>query len=229
MTIALGKNTIASELLGSIVERIERIRADKKQLGLDEAEVMAEAKAQGLVPAAIRYVVKVRAMKPHDRQESEALRDIYLHAMGMDQEPPLFRAVGLMSVDLNVRDQVIEAMRKFVPPGGEIIVKVDGRAERLWRDKDGEVYNETVAEREPEEKPAKKPRRPAKAPVPDVDDAGAEALGRQAARENRPIIENPFPFGDGRRARFDEGWRRETGGDGMGGDVVDISRRGRPS
>ncbi len=220
MNVAIGRNTIAGELLGSIVERIERIRADKKQLGLDEAEVMAEAKAQGLVPAAIRYVVKVRAMKPHDRQEADALRDIYLHAMGMDQEPPLFRAVGLFDVDVNVREQVIEAMKKFVPPTGEIVIKVGGVAERLWRDKSGEVLTETVAELEPSEKPEKKPRRGKadKPPVPDVDDAGAEELGRQAARDNKPIIENPFPFGDRRRARFDEGWRDESGGDGMGAD-----------
>lgn len=209
MTMAVGRNTIAGELLQSIVERVERIRADKKQLGLDESEIMAEAKANGLVPQAIRYVVKVRTMKPHDRQESEALRDIYL------------RAVGLMSVDINVKDQVVEAMRKFVPAGGEIVVKVDGKSERIWRDKDGEIHNETIVERAPAEKPDKpegKKQRAAKPPVPDTDEAGAVALGRQAARENRPIIDNPFPFGDPRRARFDEGWREENGNDGMGSD-----------
>lgn len=218
MNTQLGKNTIASEMLTSIVERVERIRADKKQLGLDEAQIMAEAKSGGLVPAVIKYVIKVRTMKPHDRQETESLRDIYLHAMGMDQEPPLFRAVGLIDIDINAKEQVVEAMKKFVPAGGEIIVKVGGVSERIWRDKAGDVFNETVVERPPSEKPDGKTPRAAKAPVPDTDDAGAIALGRQAARDNRPIIENPFPFGDTRRARFDEGWREESGGDGMGSD-----------
>lgn len=66
---------------------------------------------------------------------------------------------------------------------------------------------------------------------PEITDASAEQLGRNAAREGKPVIENPFSFGDSRRARFDEGWRKESGNDGMGGsaDVVDIATRGRPS
>lgn len=219
MNTQIGKNTIASEMLTSIVERVERIRADKKQLGLDEAQIMAEAKSNGLVPAIIKHVVKVRTMKPHDRQEVESLRDIYLHAMGMDQEPPLFRAVGLIDIDINAKEQVVEAMRKFVPAGGEIIVKVGGVSERIWRDKAGDVFNETVVERPPPEtKTGTKPDKPGKPPVPDTDEAGAIALGEEAAKANRPVIDNPFPFGDPRRARFDEGWRKETGGDGMGPD-----------
>lgn len=49
--------------------------------------------------------------------------------------------------------------------------------------------------------------------------ADAEELGRHAARTGRPVIENPFPFGDPRRARFDEGYRR-AGDKHGGGDVV---------
>lgn len=215
---SLGKNTIAGEQLMTYVERIERIEADKKDLGKDRAAVMAEAKANGFVPKAIGHVVKVRAMKPHDRQESEALRDLYLHAAGLDQEPPLFRAVGLIDVDINARDQVIEAMRKFVPANGEIIVKVGGEAVRLTRDKAGEVHDEPVEDRPPPEPKAASAGRPDKPPPPDVDDDGAFQLGRAAAQNNQPVITNPFPFGDSRRARFDEGWRAENGGDGMGGE-----------
>lgn len=57
-------------------------------------------------------------------------------------------------------------------------------------------------------------------------DADAEQMGRTAARAGTPIIENPFPFGDQRRARFDEGWRKESESDGMGGaDVVSLAGR----
>lgn len=56
--------------------------------------------------------------------------------------------------------------------------------------------------------------------------ADAEELGRKAAREGKPIIDNPFQFGDARRARFDEGWRKEAESDGMGGaEVVDLGAR----
>ncbi|MEX0745696.1 MAG: ATP-binding protein [Phycisphaeraceae bacterium] len=54
-----------------------------------------------------------------------------------------------------------------------------------------------------------------------ADDAAA--AGSQAARDGKPIVDNPFPFGDARRARFDEGWRKESGSDGLGnegGEVV---------
>lgn len=60
------------------------------------------------------------------------------------------------------------------------------------------------------------------------DDAAAadpEEAGRKAFREGRPIIDNPYPFGDPRRALFDEAWRRESGSDGLGGSaqVVELS------
>lgn len=59
-----------------------------------------------------------------------------------------------------------------------------------------------------------------------VDPEAAEELGRKAARAGRPVIENPFSFGDPRRARFDEGWRHEAQADGMGGaEVVDLKGR----
>lgn len=41
-------------------------------------------------------------------------------------------------------------------------------------------------------------------------------LGAQAFKDNVAIVKNPFPFGDGRRPRWDEGWRRASGTDGMG-------------
>jgi hypothetical protein len=49
-----------------------------------------------------------------------------------------------------------------------------------------------------------------------LDVGDAAELGRQAAIAGKPVIENPFPFGDPRRARFDEGWRKEAENDGMG-------------
>jgi SpoVK/Ycf46/Vps4 family AAA+-type ATPase len=60
-----------------------------------------------------------------------------------------------------------------------------------------------------------------------ASDADAEALGAAAARDGRPITENPFAFRDARRARFDEGWRKHSGTDGMGGNVVPLGSEGR--
>lgn len=215
----IGKNTVAGDKLLGIVTEIERLRLQKKELSEQESAIMAAAKAEGLSPAGIRYLVKVRAMKPHDRQEAEALRDSYLHAIGMDEEPPMFRIMGAMAKDATTREQLIEKFKDFAPTEGDIILRMGGEPVRLFRDKAGDVHVEPFVEKRPQ--PSSSPSsggysaKP-KPDVPAVDDAGAFDLGRQYARDNRPVIDNPFPFGDTRRARFDEGWRKENGGDGMG-------------
>ena len=121
-----------------------------------------------------------------------------------------------MSVDITARESVIEAMKKFVPAGGSIVIEAGGAPVRLVRDADGnvsvtEVIEKPVERGEPSSTKAKAP----KPDVPKADDDGAELLGRKAYKEDAPIISNPFPFGDSRRGRWDQGWRDESGGDGM--------------
>lgn len=147
--MTIGRNTVSGEALAGFVERIEGIRAQKKALGQDESFVLAEAKQGGFVPTAIRHVVQLRAMKPHARQEAEAIGDQYLHALGMASEMPLFRQVGLMSVDVASRASVIEALKGFVPENGSITVEAGGRPVRLTRDKGGEVTAAEVVDPPP--------------------------------------------------------------------------------
>lgn len=214
---AIGRNTVSGQQLQAFVERIERLREQKKQIGEDEKLVFAELKATGFSPARVRDVLKRRAAKPADIEEAQAQLDMYLHALGMATETPLFRAVGNMSVDLAARDEVIAAFKLLVPTEGEIIVKIGAQPVRLWRDKDGEAHAEDVIER-PREAPrpaSAVPERPRRE-VPDVDVAGAKELGRAAYRENQPITSNPFPWDDKRRGEFDAGWREASGTDGMG-------------
>lgn len=212
----VGQNTVSGEQLRSFVERIERLRAEKKQNSTDESAVLAEAKSAGFTPKAIKACVKIRAMKPHDRQESEAMLDMYLHSLGMASEPPLFRYAGLAAIDTTAREAVLSRMKDFVPAFGlgDITVNMGGKPVRLSRTKDGEVEAVEIIDAPPLQKAA--PARPDKADVPNVDVGGAEDLGREYARDNRPVIDNPFPFGDPRRPCFDAGWRKETGNDGMG-------------
>lgn len=218
--MSLGHNSVASEQLRSYVDRLERIRVEKEALSDDEKSVMAEAKSSGFEPKGIRAVLKIRRMKPHDRAEGEIIVDTYLHALGMESQPSLFRAAGLGGVDTAVRDQVIEAMKAFVPPAGkgDIVINMEGKPHRLIRDKDGNVTVTEVEEMPaaPAAMPSTKRADSKRLPPPDVDGDGAEELGRTAAKENQPIIANPFPFGDERRPRFDTGWRSQSGSDGMG-------------
>ncbi|MFW2346385.1 DUF2312 domain-containing protein [Brevundimonas nasdae] len=225
----VGRNTAVGKELISIIERVESVMAAKQTMSDDIAAILAEAKFRGFVPKAIRHVIKVRAMKPHDRQESEAIISTYMHAIGEESEAPLFRHVNQMAVDIASRDQVAEAMKRFVPSNGSIIIEAGGKGVKLTRDGDGEVTSRDLATPWPDASGA----RPAAAPapkrgsgsksteVPETDDVGAEALGREAFKANEPVIRNPFPFGDSRRGRWDAGWRAESGTDGMGPDNGD--------
>ena len=221
MSEQIGRNTLAGELLRGYVERVENINAQMEDLRKDKAVVMAEAKKENLQPVGINYIVKQRKMKPSERAELDSLRDMYLHAMGMLADNPLFRMVGLMKVDITARDQIIEAMKKFVPATGSITIDAGGSPVRLTRDQDGNISVTEVIEKPVETGNPNVKKSTAKtpaAPPPNVDGEAAETLGRQAFRADTPIIGNPFPFGDPRRPRWDAGWRKESGTDGMGPD-----------
>jgi|GEM_PF-473115 len=213
----VGRNTVSGQALLSFIERIERIREMKKECADDEKLVFAELKAAGFRPATVRDVLKRRAAKPADVEDAETMLDQYLHAIGMRQEPPLFRYFGLS--DSVTREQSIEALKLAVPPGGEIIVRGNGTPVRIWRDDKGGAHVEDYVEAP---KPASRPEggastasRPPRE-IQDVDEAGAFELGKTAYQANQPITSNPFPWNDKRRPQFDAGWREASGSDGMG-------------
>lgn len=79
-------NTIAREQLLSIVERIERVQTEIDALNEDKSEIYKEAKGNGFHPKTIRKIVKIRAADPIQKEEEDALLDLYLHALGMAPE-----------------------------------------------------------------------------------------------------------------------------------------------
>jgi uncharacterized protein (UPF0335 family) len=89
-TVALGAN--AKEQLKSIVGRVETLTADRQQISDDIAEIYAEAKSSGFDTARIREVVKLRSVDRAKREEQEAVRDLYMHALGMLSDLPLGEA-----------------------------------------------------------------------------------------------------------------------------------------
>ena len=86
MTAPAGHNSgtqgIAAGQLQSFIERIERLEEEKKGIAEDMKEVFAEAKANGFDPKVIRQVLKIRKMEKADRQEFEAMTNLYLSAVG---------------------------------------------------------------------------------------------------------------------------------------------------
>jgi uncharacterized protein (UPF0335 family) len=222
MSMSIGKNTIQGKRLLEIIEQSEVYDAEKKDISELNSALMAAAKAEGFNTKAIGILKKRRKMKPHDRQEGDEIFHAYSHAIGMDEEPPLFRAISEMAKDSLTREGLLESMKELAPPEGDIILRMGGEPVRVYRDREGVAHVEPYVTDKVERKPGapKASAAPGRAAreVPEVSEAGAFAYGQQMFRDNRPIIENPFPFGDPRRAKCDEGFRKESGSDGMGPD-----------
>ena len=74
---------VAADQLRTIVERIERLEEEKKAIADDVKEVYAEAKANGYDTKTLRKVVTLRKVESAEREEQEAMLDLYMHALGM--------------------------------------------------------------------------------------------------------------------------------------------------
>lgn len=79
----MAKSGFAAGQLKSLVERIERLEEEKTALTSDIREVFAEAKGQGFDTKIMRQVIRMRRLDKADRQEMEAILDLYLSALGM--------------------------------------------------------------------------------------------------------------------------------------------------
>lgn len=76
-------SSVAAGQLKAIVERIERLEEEKKEVAEQIKEVYAEAKANGFETKTLRKIVTLRKKSTEERQEEEALLDLYLSALGM--------------------------------------------------------------------------------------------------------------------------------------------------
>lgn len=75
---------IAADRLRSFIERIERLEEEKKGLADDVKEIYAEAKGTGFDTKIMRQIIRLRKMEQADRQEQEALLELYRQALGME-------------------------------------------------------------------------------------------------------------------------------------------------
>lgn len=74
---------IASDILRSYIERLERLEEEKKETAEQIREVFAEAKGNGFDVKTIREVLKLRKLDSADRSEQEQLLDLYKQALDM--------------------------------------------------------------------------------------------------------------------------------------------------
>jgi uncharacterized protein (UPF0335 family) len=84
----MSKTSFAHGQLKAFVERIERLEEEKAAIAADVKEVYAEAKGTGFDTTILRKVIALRKKDAAERQEEEAMLDVYLAALGM--QPSLF-------------------------------------------------------------------------------------------------------------------------------------------
>lgn len=73
----------AAQELKQLVERIERLDEDLKAINDDKKDVYAEAKGRGFDTKALKALIRLRAKSPTEREEEEAMLELYKNALGM--------------------------------------------------------------------------------------------------------------------------------------------------
>lgn len=76
-------SSVAADQLKSFIERIERLEEEKAGLTSDIKDVHAEAKGTGFDTKALRKIISLRKMDHAERQEGEAILELYMQALGM--------------------------------------------------------------------------------------------------------------------------------------------------
>ncbi|TMJ12879.1 MAG: DUF2312 domain-containing protein [Alphaproteobacteria bacterium] len=80
----MAEGSIAADELRLLIERIERLEEEKKAIADDVKDVYGEAKARGYDTKTMRMIVRLRKMDKNDRQEADALLEIYKAALGLE-------------------------------------------------------------------------------------------------------------------------------------------------
>lgn len=75
--------TVAADELRSLVERIERLEAEKADIADQQKEVFAEAKGRGYDVKVLRLVIAQRKRDRDDLAEEAQVLEMYKQALGM--------------------------------------------------------------------------------------------------------------------------------------------------
>lgn len=74
---------VAAGQLVAFIERVERLEEEKQTIADDIKDVFAEMKGTGFDTKAVRTIIKQRKKDAAERQEEEAILDLYKAAIGM--------------------------------------------------------------------------------------------------------------------------------------------------
>jgi uncharacterized protein (UPF0335 family) len=76
-----GSGEVAGDQLRTIIERIEQVEEEIKELTEARKEIYLEAKDNGFDVKILREIVKLRKQDQEEREEHETLLDVYLRAI----------------------------------------------------------------------------------------------------------------------------------------------------
>jgi uncharacterized protein (UPF0335 family) len=82
----------AARDVASIIERIERLEEEKKQIASDISDIYKESKGRGYDATALKEIVKMRREDPGKREARETMVDVYIRALTRWEETPLGQA-----------------------------------------------------------------------------------------------------------------------------------------
>jgi uncharacterized protein (UPF0335 family) len=87
MNDSIGDN--AAKDVVSIIERIERLEDEKKQIANDISDVYKESKGRGYDATALKEIIKIRREDPDKREARESMVDVYMRAINRWEDTPL--------------------------------------------------------------------------------------------------------------------------------------------
>lgn len=76
-------DSVAADQLKAFIERIERLEEEKAGINGDIREIFAEAKGNGFDTKAMRRIIALRRKDRAERQEEEAILELYMQALNM--------------------------------------------------------------------------------------------------------------------------------------------------
>lgn len=76
-------DSVAGDELKQFVERRERLEEEKAGINSDIKELHAEIKGRGFDLKAFNTIIRLRKQDHSERQEQEAILELYLQAIGM--------------------------------------------------------------------------------------------------------------------------------------------------
>lgn len=77
-------NGVNKDELMQYINRIEKLEEDKKAVSEDIKEIYAELKGTGYDSKIVRKVISIRRKTKEQRQEEEALLEMYMNSIGME-------------------------------------------------------------------------------------------------------------------------------------------------